>query len=166
MVAEQSRPSGACFQATIRHEAVVTDGLCVAEVTVEPAAAAAGRPGKRLRGSASRDLGTLRRGGGYVERSGTNTITMQATVAMNPAAMKHGATSVYTYRRDGDVLTLTQIQASTAVMMSFFLKPPVCVDQRFGTLGPLGTTLDASQVPRVDVRRVGIRRRTLGHAHS
>ena len=39
--------------------------------------------------------------------------------------------------------------------MSFFLKPWVCVDQRFGPLGPLGTTLDASQVPRVDVRRAG-----------
>ena len=47
---------------------------------------------------------------GTFELSGTNTITMQATVAMNPAAMKHGATSVYTYRRDGDVLTLTQIR--------------------------------------------------------
>jgi hypothetical protein len=35
---------------------------------------------------------------------------MQATVAQNPAAMKNGATSVYTYRREGDVLTLTQIR--------------------------------------------------------
>ena len=42
--------------------------------------------------------------------SGTNTITMQATVAKNPAAMKNGATSVYTYRREGDVLTLTQVR--------------------------------------------------------
>jgi hypothetical protein len=47
---------------------------------------------------------------GTFDLSGTNTITMQATVAKNPAAMKHGATSVYTYRRDGDVLTLTQIR--------------------------------------------------------
>ena len=47
---------------------------------------------------------------GTFELSGTNTITMQATVAKNPAAMKNGATSVYTYRREGDVLTLTQVR--------------------------------------------------------
>jgi hypothetical protein len=47
---------------------------------------------------------------GTFELSGSNTITMQATVAKNPAAMKNGATSVYTYRRDGDMLTLTQIR--------------------------------------------------------
>jgi hypothetical protein len=41
--------------------------------------------------------------------------------------------------------------------MSFFLKPRVCVYQRIGLLGPLGTTLDASQVPRVNVRRAGDR---------
>ena len=33
---------------------------------------------------------------------------MQATVAKNPAAMINGATSVYTYQRSGDTLTLTQ----------------------------------------------------------
>jgi hypothetical protein len=47
---------------------------------------------------------------GTFELSGTNTITMQATVAKNPAAMKKGATSVYTYSREGDVLTLTQVR--------------------------------------------------------
>jgi hypothetical protein len=47
---------------------------------------------------------------GTFELSGTNTITMQATVAKNPAAMKKGAASVYTYRREGDVLTLTQVR--------------------------------------------------------
>jgi len=47
---------------------------------------------------------------GTFELSGNNTITMQATVAKNPAAMKKGATSVYTYRREGDLLTLTQIR--------------------------------------------------------
>ena len=34
-----------------------------------------------------------------------------------------------------------------AVIMSSFLKR-VCVDERFGPLSPLGTTLDASQVSR------------------
>jgi len=47
---------------------------------------------------------------GTFEVSGTNMITMQATVAKDPAAMQHGATSVYTYRREGDVLTLTQVR--------------------------------------------------------
>ena len=47
---------------------------------------------------------------GTFELSGNNTITMQATVAKNPAAMEKGATSVYTYRREGDLLTLTQIR--------------------------------------------------------
>ena len=50
---------------------------------------------------------------GTFELSGTNIITMQATVAKNPAAMKNGATSVYTYRREGDVLTLTQVRTHT-----------------------------------------------------
>ena len=53
--------------------------------------------------------------GPFVGEAGTfevngNEITMQATVAKNPAAMKKGATSVYTYRREGDVLTLTQVR--------------------------------------------------------
>ena len=41
---------------------------------------------------------------GTFEVSGNNTITMQATVAKNPAAMTPGAASVYTYRREGDLL--------------------------------------------------------------
>jgi hypothetical protein len=50
---------------------------------------------------------------GTFELSGTNTITMQARVAKNPAAMKNGATSVYTYLREGNVLTLTQVRSHT-----------------------------------------------------
>lgn len=48
--------------------------------------------------------------GGTFELSGGNTITMQATVAKNPAAMVKGAVSVYTYKRDGNTLTLTQVR--------------------------------------------------------
>ena len=47
---------------------------------------------------------------GTFELSGNNTITMQATVAKNPAAMKPGAESVFTYRREGDLLILTQLR--------------------------------------------------------
>jgi len=51
--------------------------------------------------------------GPFVAEAGTfevagNNVTMQATVAKNPAAMMNGATSVYTYQRNGDSLTLTQ----------------------------------------------------------
>ena len=51
--------------------------------------------------------------GPFVAEAGTfevtgNNVTMQATVAKNPAAMMSGATSVYTYQRSGDSLTLTQ----------------------------------------------------------
>ena len=51
--------------------------------------------------------------GPFVAEAGTfevtgNVVTMQATVAKNPAAMMSGATSVYTYQRSGDSLTLTQ----------------------------------------------------------
>ena len=45
---------------------------------------------------------------GTFEVTGNNVVTMQATVAKNPAAMMNGATSVYTYQRNGDSLTLTQ----------------------------------------------------------
>jgi hypothetical protein len=47
---------------------------------------------------------------GVFELSGDNVITMRASVAKNPAAMMSGASSVYLYRRDGDVLTLTQLR--------------------------------------------------------
>ena len=47
---------------------------------------------------------------GTFEVSGNDMITMQATVAKNPAAMTTGASSVYTYRREGDLLTLTQVR--------------------------------------------------------
>ena len=46
---------------------------------------------------------------GTYELSG-GTVTMQALVAKNPAAMVNGATSVYTFQRNGDTLTLTQIR--------------------------------------------------------
>jgi hypothetical protein len=46
---------------------------------------------------------------GTFEVSG-NEITMQATVAKNPAAMTKGAVSVYTYRIDGNTLMLTQVR--------------------------------------------------------
>ena len=45
---------------------------------------------------------------GTFEVTGNNVVTMQAMVAKNPAAMTNGATSVYTYQRNGDTLTLTQ----------------------------------------------------------
>ena len=45
---------------------------------------------------------------GTFEVTGGNVVTMQAMVAKNPAAMTNGATSVYTYQRSGDTLTLTQ----------------------------------------------------------
>jgi hypothetical protein len=37
-------------------------------------------------------------------------ITMRATVAKSPAALRDGASSVYTYRREGDRLVLTQVR--------------------------------------------------------
>jgi hypothetical protein len=42
--------------------------------------------------------------------SGSNVITMRATVAKNPAAMRDGASSVYKYRREGDRLILTEVR--------------------------------------------------------
>ena len=47
---------------------------------------------------------------GTFELSGDNVVTMQAMVAKNPAAMTNGATSVFTYQRNGDTLTLTQVR--------------------------------------------------------
>jgi hypothetical protein len=51
--------------------------------------------------------------GPFVAEAGTfevtgNNLTMQAMVAKNPAAMMSGATSAYSYQRNGDTLTLTQ----------------------------------------------------------
>jgi hypothetical protein len=48
---------------------------------------------------------------GTFEVSGSDLITMRATVAKNPAAMRDGASSVYTYRREGDRLTLTEVRS-------------------------------------------------------
>ena len=45
---------------------------------------------------------------GTFDVTGNNTVTMQATVAKNPAAMMSGATSACTYQRNGDTLILTQ----------------------------------------------------------
>jgi hypothetical protein len=47
---------------------------------------------------------------GTFDLSGSDVITMRATVAKNPAAMRDGAASVYTYRREGDRLTLTEVR--------------------------------------------------------
>jgi hypothetical protein len=47
---------------------------------------------------------------GTFEVSGSDVITMRATVAKNPAAMRDGASSVYKYRREGDRLTLTEVR--------------------------------------------------------
>jgi hypothetical protein len=48
---------------------------------------------------------------GTFELSGNNVVTMQAMVAKNPAAMTNGATSVFTYQRNGDTLILTQVRS-------------------------------------------------------
>jgi hypothetical protein len=53
--------------------------------------------------------------GPFVGEAGTfevngNEVTMQATVSKNPSAMTKGAVSVYTFRRDGNTLTLTQVR--------------------------------------------------------
>lgn len=53
--------------------------------------------------------------GPFVGEAGTfevsaHTITMQATIAKNPAAMKPGALSVFTYRHEGGLLILTQLR--------------------------------------------------------
>jgi len=53
--------------------------------------------------------------GPFVAEAGTfdvsgNNITMQALVAKSPAAMTTGATSVLSYQRSGDTLTLTQLR--------------------------------------------------------
>jgi len=47
---------------------------------------------------------------GTFELSGKDVVTMQEIVAKNPAAMMNGATSVYTYQRNGDTLMLTQVR--------------------------------------------------------
>ena len=47
---------------------------------------------------------------GTFEVSGSDVITMRATVAKNPAAMRDGASSVYKYRREGDRLILTEVR--------------------------------------------------------
>ena len=47
---------------------------------------------------------------GTFEMSGSDVITMRATVAKNPAAMRDGASSVYTFKRQGDTLTLTEVR--------------------------------------------------------
>ena len=70
-------------------------------VLKDPAAASAGE----LRATWGPFVGEA----GTFELSG-HEITMQALVAKNPAAMTTGATSVYTYQRNGDTLMLTQVR--------------------------------------------------------
>jgi hypothetical protein len=50
---------------------------------------------------------------GTFELTGKDVITMHATVAKNPALMAPDASSAYTYRREGDLLTLTQVRTPT-----------------------------------------------------
>src|SRR5262245_2788396 len=47
---------------------------------------------------------------GTFELTGNDTVTMHAMVAKNPAAMMPGASSVFTYSRNGELLTLTQVR--------------------------------------------------------
>jgi len=47
---------------------------------------------------------------GTFDVSGSDVITMRATVAKHPAAMRDGASSVYKYRREGDRLMLTEVR--------------------------------------------------------
>lgn len=70
-------------------------------VLKDPAAASAGE----LRAAWGPFLGEA----GTFEVTG-NEITIQALVAKNPAAMTSGATSVYTYQRNGETLMLTQVR--------------------------------------------------------
>lgn len=73
-------------------------------------------PRPMLKDPAAASAGELRATWGpFVGEAGTfelsgNEVTMQALVAKNPAAMTKGATSVYTYQRRGDTLTLTQVR--------------------------------------------------------
>lgn len=63
-----------------------------------------------------RQTSSVPSGGPFVGEAGTfelrakGVIAMQATVAKNPSAMTKGAGSVFTYRRDGNTLTLTQVR--------------------------------------------------------
>jgi hypothetical protein len=72
-----------------------------------------------LKDPAAASAGELRAAWGpFVAEAGTfelsgNEITMQALVAKNPAAMITGATSVYTYQRNGETLMLTQVRTSS-----------------------------------------------------
>jgi hypothetical protein len=47
---------------------------------------------------------------GTFELSGSDVVTMHATVAKSPSAMRDGASSVYKYRREGDRLMLTEVR--------------------------------------------------------
>ena len=65
--------------------------------------------------------------GPFVAEAGTfevtgNNLTMQAMVAKNPAAMMSGATSAYTYQRNGDTLTLTQTRTPSGPTAPVMIK--------------------------------------------
>jgi hypothetical protein len=51
---------------------------------------------------------------GNFELRANGVIAMQAIVAKNPSAMTRGAVSVFTYRLDGNTLTLTQVRTGAA----------------------------------------------------
>ena len=55
---------------------------------------------------------------GTFELSGSNIVTMKATVAKNPSAMTNGATTAYTYQRNGENLTLTQVRTLSGAAAS------------------------------------------------
>ena len=83
----------------------------------------ADRPRPILRELATASADELRAvWGPFVGEAGTfdvtpnNVVTMQAVVAKNPAALTNGATSVFTYQRSGDVLTLTQMRTASGPM--------------------------------------------------
>jgi len=60
---------------------------------------------------------------GTFELSGKDVVTMQAMVAKNPAAMTYGATSTYSYQRNGDTMTLTQVRSHSGPSTSLRAGP-------------------------------------------
>jgi hypothetical protein len=57
-------------------------------------------------------------------------ITMQAIVAKHPSAMTKGAVSVFTYRRDGNTLALTQMRTPAGPVSNPATITPARVEQR------------------------------------
>jgi hypothetical protein len=55
---------------------------------------------------------------GTFELRSSDVVTMQAIVAKNPSAMTKGAVSIFTHRRDGNALTLTQARTPSGPVSS------------------------------------------------